>query len=60
MLNTLNPLKTLERGYSLSTLGESQTPVTNSQQLSPGDKVKTRVAKGEFIAVVESVKPELP
>jgi exodeoxyribonuclease VII large subunit len=60
MLNTLNPLKTLERGYSLSTLGESQTPVTNSQQLSPGDKVKTRVAKGEFIAIVESVKPELP
>ena len=60
MLNTLNPLKTLDRGYSLSTMGESQTPVTNSQQLSPGDKVKTRVAKGEFIAIVESVKPELP
>nr|WP_189416340.1 exodeoxyribonuclease VII large subunit [Cellvibrio zantedeschiae] len=55
MLNTLSPLKTLERGYSLTTLAESQTPITSSQQLKPGDKVKTQIAKGEFVAVVESI-----
>ncbi|MET0355282.1 MAG: exodeoxyribonuclease VII large subunit [Cellvibrio sp.] len=57
MLNTLSPLKTLERGYSLSTLGDSQTPIIDSNQLKPGDKVKTRIAKGEFIAVVEKITP---
>jgi exodeoxyribonuclease VII large subunit len=55
MLNTLSPLKTLERGYALATRADSQTPITNSQQLKPGDKVKTLVAKGEFVAVVESI-----
>lgn len=57
MLNTLSPLKTLERGYALATLADSQTPITNSQQLKSGDKVKTQVAKGEFVAVVESITP---
>ncbi len=57
MLNTLSPLKTLERGYSLSTIGDSQTPITDSQQLKPGDKIKTRIAKGEFVAVVEQITP---
>jgi len=57
MLNTLSPLKTLERGYALATLADSQTPITNSQQLKLGDKIKTQVAKGEFIAVVEQITP---
>jgi exodeoxyribonuclease VII large subunit len=57
MLNTLSPLKTLDRGYALASLAETQTPITNSQQLKPGDKVKTQVAKGEFVAVVESITP---
>ena len=57
MLNTLSPLKTLERGYALATLADSHTPITNSHQLKPGDKVKTQVAKGEFVAIIESVTP---
>ena len=57
MLNTLSPLKTLERGYALTTFADSQTPITNSQQLKPGDKVKTQLAKGEFVAVVENITP---
>lgn len=59
MLNTLSPLKTLERGYSLSTLGDSQTPIVDSQQLKPGDKVKTRIAKGEFTSVVQQITSPL-
>lgn len=57
MLNTLSPLKTLERGYALATFADTHIPITNSQQLKPGDKVKTQVAKGEFVAVVESITP---
>ncbi len=60
MLNTLSPLNTLERGYSLSTLVGTDTPITSGQQLKAGDRVRTRVARGEFIARVETVKPELP
>jgi len=55
MLNTLSPLKTLERGYSLTTRVDSNTPVTTSEQLKPGAKIKTQVAKGEFIAIVEKI-----
>jgi len=55
MLNTLSPLKTLERGYSLTTRVDSNTPVTTSEQLTPGAKIKTQVAKGEFIAIVEKI-----
>lgn len=57
MLNTLSPLKTLERGYSLSVMAESDTPITNTKQLKIGDLVKTQVATGEFIAKVEKITP---
>ncbi len=57
MLNTLSPLKTLERGYSLSTLANSNAPITNTLQLKVGDLVKTQVATGEFVAVVEKITP---
>ena len=57
MLNTLSPLKTLERGYSLSVTADSNIPITNTKQLKIGDLVKTQVATGEFIAKVEKITP---
>jgi exodeoxyribonuclease VII large subunit len=48
MLNTLNPLKTLDRGYALVTLQGTQVPVTSSKQITPGTQLTTRVAEGEF------------
>jgi exodeoxyribonuclease VII large subunit len=54
MLNTLSPLKTLERGFALVTHASSEKPIVDNKQIKAGDKVKTRLAKGEFIAVVES------
>ena len=57
MLNTLSPLKTLDRGYALVTHGETQIPIINSQQVKPGDRIKAQLSKGEVVAVVEKITP---
>ncbi len=56
MLNTLSPLNTLERGYALVTDTNTQTPITSLSQVKVGDKVKTRLADGEFVSLVESTQ----
>lgn len=55
MLNTLNPLSTLERGYGLITNAQTHQVITNSNQVSPGSTVNARVAQGEFVCRVETV-----
>lgn len=55
MLNTLNPLSTLERGYGLITDAQTQKVITSSNQVKPGTTVNARVAQGEFICRVESI-----
>ncbi len=55
MLNTLNPLSTLERGYALVTDAQTRKVITSSDQVTPGTVVKTRVAQGEFVCRVESI-----
>lgn len=58
MLNTLSPLKTLDRGYALVTQTESSTPITHCAQLTAGDTVKTRISDGEFTAIVSAITPQ--
>lgn len=55
MLNTLNPLSTLERGYGLITDAQTQKVITSSNQVKPGTAVNARVAQGEFVCRVESI-----
>ena len=55
MLNTLNPLSTLERGYGLITDAQTHKVITNSNQVMPGTTVNARVAQGEFVCRVESI-----
>jgi exodeoxyribonuclease VII large subunit len=55
MLNTLNPLSTLERGYGLITDAQTKKVITSSNQVKPGTAVKARVAQGEFVCRVESI-----
>ena len=50
-LNTVSPLATLARGYSI-TFDEKQQVVTNSSQLKAGDKVVVKLAAGSFDAEV--------
>ncbi|MDX5405799.1 MAG: exodeoxyribonuclease VII large subunit [Chromatiaceae bacterium] len=50
-LNTVSPLATLARGYSI-TFDTKQQVLSNQQQLQPGDKVQVKLAEGGFEAEV--------
>jgi exodeoxyribonuclease VII large subunit len=52
-LNALSPLTILERGYSITTIdGKS---VKTSQQVSAGDSIQVRLAKGQLDCTVDKV-----
>ncbi len=53
-LNTLNPLATLGRGYSITTRLPKGEIVYNSADISVGDHIETRLAKGRLLCLVES------
>jgi exodeoxyribonuclease VII large subunit len=55
MLNTLNPLSTLERGYGLITDAHTKKVITSSNQVKTGTVINARVAQGEFVCRVESI-----
>ena len=60
MLNTLSPLNTLERGFALVSDAETGQLISEQQQLMPGQRIHTRVARGGFHSIVESLdNPEL-
>jgi len=52
-LHSLSPLAVLDRGYALVLTPEGAL-IRSAAQLAPGDKVRTRLADGEFISSVES------
>jgi exodeoxyribonuclease VII large subunit len=58
LLNTLSPHNTLERGYALVTDVASNQVITRSDQVKPGSRLHTRLAKGELLTVVEKIKSE--
>ena len=55
-LNTVSPLATLSRGYSIVTRSDEQKIVTTADQLQPGDQIETRLANGSVTSEVISVK----
>jgi exodeoxyribonuclease VII large subunit len=56
-LEALSPVAILDRGYAL-VFDRDGNLVTDAGQLSAGDAVRTRVARGEFTAEVVDPKPE--
>lgn len=54
-LDALSPLSVLSRGYALVSDVDGQI-VRSTDTLSPGDKIRARLAKGEFEADVSKVK----
>jgi exodeoxyribonuclease VII large subunit len=52
-LDALSPLRVLERGYSLVRTSEGHV-VTDADQVSPGEKVEVRLARGTLGCAVES------
>ena len=55
-LDTVSPLNTLARGYAIA-LTESGSAITNADDVSKGDKIEVKVAKGQIEATVTKVKP---
>jgi len=52
-LDTLSPLKTLTRGYSIVTLKNTNKIIKNSKDAKSGDEVEIRVEKGKIDAIVK-------
>jgi len=52
-LESLSPLAVLSRGYSITFKEPEKTIVRSVADLKPGDLVRTRLTKGEFVARVE-------
>ena len=58
-LDTLSPLNTLKRGYSIVTRGDSTTDVvTDAKQIAVGDHVTTRFRQGRATATVQTVETD--
>ncbi len=55
-LQAVSPLKTLERGYSI-TLDENHQTITSTSQLKPGSLITTRLRRGNLLSRVEKVVP---
>ena len=58
-LNSLSPLAVLDRGYAL-VLNEQGNVVRSAAQLGAGDRVRTRLAEGQFTSRVEEAEPVKP
>ena len=58
-LHSLSPLAALDRGYAL-VLTTAGALVRSAAQLTPGDRLTTRLADGSFLSRVESTVPNPP
>lgn len=56
MLDSLSPLKVVDRGYSIVT--KNNEVIKSASQVKAGDKLDIRLAEGSLTAVVDSVKGE--
>lgn len=56
-LDSLSPLAVLGRGYSLTERAADGQLIRASDELSPGDEIRTRFAKGHALSRVEKTEP---
>jgi exodeoxyribonuclease VII large subunit len=57
-LDTVSPLQTLARGYSITTDKEGAL-LRDSAGLHPGERITTRLASGQIHSTVERIDPPL-
>lgn len=55
-LNALNPLAVLSRGFSLSMVLDTGRVIRDVQELKLGEQVKTKLAKGAFVSIVDKIE----
>jgi len=54
-LNTVSPIATLSRGYSISRQLNTRTPVKQASEFTRGELMETQLARGKVISRVESI-----
>ena len=52
-LRLLSPMNVLERGYSITTDAASGQLIRDAAEVKPGQRLKTRLKKGEVRSVAE-------
>ena len=57
-LQTVSPLRTLDRGYAIVTLATHGGIVTDSSSVEIGSSIMVRLSRGELIATVNGSQPE--
>jgi exodeoxyribonuclease VII large subunit len=57
-LEALSPLNVLSRGYSLTRREADQVVVRSPEQVVPGDRLVTTMARGRIVSRVEAVNPD--
>lgn len=55
-LHTLSPLATLERGFAIVGRADTGEVLRDARAVSPGERVRARLARGELDCVVEKVR----
>lgn len=54
-LDTLSPLATLKRGFSITTLAKNQKILQNTQQVKVGDEVHVQLSEGQLKCSVNTI-----
>ncbi len=57
ILDSLSPQRVLERGYSITWHAETGAIITSTEQLQPGDKIRTTLKQGEALSQVLLTMP---
>ena len=55
-LDTVSPLATLSRGYSITTALNDQRILRSNRELKPGQQIRTRLAEGRIISTIEKLE----
>lgn len=56
-LETLSPLQTLIRGYSITTHAQTGKLIKAVSEVARNDKINVRLARGQLICLVEEIEP---
>ncbi|MCY3005703.1 MAG: exodeoxyribonuclease VII large subunit [Planctomycetota bacterium] len=59
-LETISPLKTLARGYSLTMDAQKGAILSRVEQVHVGQRTETRVENGKWTSFIERIEPALP
>ncbi len=59
ILDSVNPLSILQRGYSVTSSSDGKI-INNTESVSVGDRINTRLAQGNIESVVQTIHPSAP